>query len=64
MVKALLKKLEKASKLKKGAIVFVYPVKNPNRFGVAEIKKDKIVTLKEKTEKNKIKFSCYRFVFI
>ncbi len=50
---SLTEKLEKASKLKKGAIVFVYPVKNPNRFGVAEIKKNKIVTLKEKPKKTK-----------
>jgi len=45
---SLSEKLKKASKLKKGAIIFTYPVKNPSRFGVATIKGKKIISLIEK----------------
>ena len=45
---SLSEKLKKASKLKKGAIIFTYPVKNPSRFGVVTIKGKKIVSLIEK----------------
>ena len=45
---SLSEKLKKASKLKKGAIIFTYPVKNPSRFGVVTIKGKKIISLIEK----------------
>jgi len=45
---SLSEKLKKASKLKKGAIIFTYPVKNPSRFGVVTVKGKKIVSLIEK----------------
>ena len=45
---SLSEKLKKASKLKKGAIIFTYPVKNPSRFGIVTIKGKKIVSLIEK----------------
>jgi len=42
-------KLRKCIKLKKGATVFVHPVKNPNFYGVAKINsKNKILKLIEK----------------
>jgi glucose-1-phosphate thymidylyltransferase len=41
--------LRDAAKLKQGAIVFGYPVKDPERFGVAEVDADfKVVSLEEK----------------
>ena len=45
--------LKKSSKLNKGAKIFVYPVKNPNRFGVATLKGKKIINLIEKPKKTK-----------
>ena len=45
-------KLRKCIKLKKGATVFVHPVKNPNFYGVAKINsKNKILKLIEKPKK-------------
>ena len=35
-----------------GANIFCYQVPNPNSFGIAEIKNNKIVSLKEKPKKN------------
>ena len=42
---SLSEKLKRASKLKKGAIIFSYPVKNPSRFGVVTLKGKKIPLL-------------------
>ena len=39
---SLSEKLKKAIKLKNGATIFVHPVKNPNRFGIIDIKKTKL----------------------
>jgi glucose-1-phosphate thymidylyltransferase len=50
---SLSEKLKKNSKLKKGATIFVYPVKNPNRFGVATLKGNRIINLIEKPKKTK-----------
>tara|TARA_B100001057_G_scaffold393432_1_gene402322 strand:+ start:4510 stop:5373 length:864 start_codon:yes stop_codon:yes gene_type:complete len=50
---SLSEKLKKTSKLKKGAVIFTYPVKNPNRFGVATLKGKKIISLIEKPKKTK-----------
>ena len=50
---SLSEKLKKAIKLKNGATIFVHPVKNPNRFGIIDIKKNKIVSIKEKPKKTK-----------
>jgi glucose-1-phosphate thymidylyltransferase len=46
-------KLKKIINLKKGASILVHPVKNPNRFGVVTIKKNKITNLVEKPKKTK-----------
>ena len=46
-------KLKNLAKLKSGASIFVHPVKNPSRFGVAELKGNKIISLKEKPKKSK-----------
>jgi len=45
---SLTKSLQKATKLKNGAKVFLHPVKNPKLYGIATIKNKKIVNLKEK----------------
>ena len=46
-------KLKKIINLKKGATILVHPVKNPNRFGVVTLKKNKIINLIEKPKKTK-----------
>jgi glucose-1-phosphate thymidylyltransferase len=45
---SLTKKLLDSTKLKKGARIFLYPVKNPNLYGVAMLKNKKIVKIIEK----------------
>jgi len=51
---SLTKKLKECLKLKKGATVFLHPVKNPNLYGVATInKKNKITKLIEKPKNTK-----------
>ena len=45
---SLTKTLQKTSKLKNGAKVFLHPVSNPKLYGIATIKNKKIVSLKEK----------------
>ena len=48
----LTKKLSESTKLKKGAKVFLHPVKNPNLYGVATINKNKkILKIIEKPKK-------------
>ena len=46
-------KLKKIINLKKGASILVHPVKNPNRFGVVTLKKNKITNLVEKPKNTK-----------
>lgn len=56
--------LEKASLIKKGAIVFGYRVKNPNRFGVIEIdKNNKAISLEEKPKNPKSNFAVTGLYF-
>ena len=50
---SLSEKLSIITKLKKGATIFVHPVKNPNRFGVVTLKGKKIFNLIEKPKKTK-----------
>ena len=45
---SLTKTLQNATKLKKGAKVFLHPVSNPKLYGIASIKNKKIINLKEK----------------
>ena len=45
---SLTKKLLGSTKLKKGARIFLYPVKNPNLYGVAMLKNKRIVKIIEK----------------
>ena len=49
--KYLAKKLLDCTKLNKGAKVLLHEVSNPERYGVAKIKKDKITSIKEKPKK-------------
>ncbi len=46
-------KLSKNKKLIKGAKIFLYKVKNPQDYGSVEIKKNKIITIKEKPKKSR-----------
>ena len=46
-------KLKKIVNLKKGASILVHPVKNPNRFGVVTLKRNKIINLVEKPKNTK-----------
>jgi glucose-1-phosphate thymidylyltransferase len=49
---SLTKKLIQCTKIKKGAKIFLHPVKNPNLYGVAKLsKKNKIINLQEKPKK-------------
>ena len=48
---SLTEKLQKCTKLKKGAKVFLYPVNNPSQYGIAEIKNNKIKKIVEKPKK-------------
>ena len=51
---SLTNKLIKCTQLKKGAKVFLHPVKNPNAYGVATINKNnKIIKIVEKPQKTK-----------
>ena len=50
---SLTKSLQKATKLKNGAKVFLHPVKNPKLYGIATIKNKKILNLKEKPQISK-----------
>ena len=45
---SLTKKLLDSTKLKKGARIFLYPVKNPNLYGVAMLKNKRIIKIIEK----------------
>ena len=47
----LTKKLQECDKLKKGAKVFLHRVSNPEKYGVAKVKKNKIFFIKEKPKK-------------
>ena len=47
----LTKKLQECVKLKKGAKVFLHRVSNPEKYGVAKVKKNKIFFIKEKPKK-------------
>tara|TARA_B100000963_G_scaffold343492_1_gene345386 strand:- start:13394 stop:14257 length:864 start_codon:yes stop_codon:yes gene_type:complete len=50
---SLTEKLSSIAKLKKGATIFAYPVKNPERFGVVTLRGKKILSLIEKPNKTK-----------
>lgn len=50
--------IQNASKLEKGALVFAYPVHDPERYGVIEFdEKGRAVSLEEKPEKPRSKFA-------
>jgi glucose-1-phosphate thymidylyltransferase len=48
---SLTKKLKNCTKLKKGAKVFLHPVKNPSLYGVATLNNNKIIRIIEKPKK-------------
>ena len=48
---SLTQKLKNSIKLKSGAQVFLHPVKNPQDYGVATVKKNKIIKIVEKPKK-------------
>ncbi len=45
--------VENFKEQKKGAKIFLKEVKDPNRFGVAEVEKDKVINIEEKPDKPK-----------
>jgi glucose-1-phosphate thymidylyltransferase len=47
------KRLKKQTKMKSGAIIFTYKVNNPEDYGIVEIKKNKVLNIKEKPKKSK-----------
>jgi glucose-1-phosphate thymidylyltransferase len=50
--------LKKASQIKKGALVFGYPVRDPERYGVIEIDENgKAISIEEKPEKPRSNFA-------
>ena len=56
--------LKEASKLKEGAVVFGYQVKDPQRFGVVEFDKDKnAISIEEKPTKAKSNFAVTGLYF-
>ena len=47
----LTEKLKQSLKLKNGAKIFLHRVKNPEKYGIAKIKRKKIISIKEKPKK-------------
>lgn len=50
---SLSEQLVKASKMKSGAKIFIQPVGNPSGFGIANVKKNKVISIEEKPKKPK-----------
>ena len=56
--------LKESAKLKEGAIIFGYQVKDPKRFGVVEFDKDrKVISIEEKPENPKSNFAVTGLYF-
>jgi glucose-1-phosphate thymidylyltransferase len=56
--------IKKASKLKNGAVIFGYQVKDPHRFGVVEFSKDrKVLSIEEKPRNPKSNFAVTGLYF-
>jgi len=52
------KTLRRAARLKKGGLIFGYPVKDPERYGVVEFNKDgKVMSIEEKPEKPRSRYA-------
>jgi glucose-1-phosphate thymidylyltransferase len=47
------KRLKEVTNLKSGCTIFTYQVNNPQDYGIVEIKKNKILNIKEKPKKTK-----------
>ena len=57
-------KVQKASQIKEGAVNFGYYVKDPERYGIAEIDKDKnVISLEEKPKKPKSNYAVTGLYF-
>ena len=57
-------KLKRAAKIKKGATIFAYAVKDPERYGVVEFDdKGKVLSLEEKPKKPKSKYAITGIYF-
>jgi len=60
----LISMLEKSSRIEKGAIVFGYYVKNPERYGVVEFDKNKkVISIEEKPDDPKSNFAVVGLYF-
>ena len=59
------KNFKKNINFKKGAKIFLHPVKNPNLYGVATLSnKKKVVKLVEKPKKTKSNLAVTLFIFL
>jgi glucose-1-phosphate thymidylyltransferase len=47
------KRLKQQTRIKSGSTIFTYRVNNPQDYGIVEIKKNKIISIKEKPKKSK-----------
>jgi glucose-1-phosphate thymidylyltransferase len=47
------KRLKQQTRIKSGSTIFTYKVNNPQDYGIVEIKKNKILSIKEKPKKSK-----------
>ena len=47
------KRLKQQTRIKSGSTIFTYKVNNPQDYGIVEIKKNKIISIKEKPKKSK-----------
>jgi glucose-1-phosphate thymidylyltransferase len=47
------KRLKQQTRIKSGATIFTYKVNNPQDYGIVEIKKNKIISIKEKPKNSK-----------
>ena len=60
----LTKKLNDCTRIKKGAKIFIHPVKNPSLYGVATVnKRNKIIKIVEKPKKTKSNFAITGLYF-
>ena len=60
---SLTKTLQRATKLKSGAKIFLHPVKNPSLYGIATLKNKRVIDLKEKPKvtKSNLAVTCLYF---
>jgi len=53
------KRLKQQTRIKSGSTIFTYKVNNPQDYGIVEIRKNKILSIKEKPKKSKSDLEGY-----